>query len=165
MATDHEYEHFVGFLRGRGLRLTAERQALFGEIFRQHRHLDAEQLLAAMQQGGRKISRATVYRNLELLVESGLVQRQRLGRRRHVYEHLHRGQTHDHLICTGCGRVVEFVSRAIAALQVEICRAHGFDPGVHTLQIHGLCDRCSAARREREAKPEEGANPSSNGAG
>lgn len=150
MATDLEYNHFVSFLRGRGMRVTPERRALFREIFRQHRHLDADQLLEVMRERGRKISRATIYRNLDLLVECGLVQRQRLGRRRHVYEHLHSGQPHDHLICTGCGRVVEFVSRAIAALQGEICRAHGFDREVHTLQIQGLCNRCSAQRRQRQ---------------
>jgi Fur family transcriptional regulator, ferric uptake regulator len=165
MANEHEYDHFTGFLRSRGLRVTSERRELFAEIFRQHRHLDADQLLAALRERGGKISRATVYRNLELLVESGLVQRQRLGRRRHVYEHLHQGKTHDHLICTGCGRVVEFVSRAIAAMQGEICRAHGFDPGVHALQIQGLCNRCSAERREREAEPEEGTSPSPTEAG
>jgi Fur family transcriptional regulator, ferric uptake regulator len=152
MPTELEYDHFVSYLRGRGMRVTTERQALFGEIFRQHRHLDADQLLAAMQERGYKISRATVYRNLDLLVDCGLVQRQRLGRRKHVYEHLHAGQPHDHLICTDCGRVVEFVSRAIASLQREICRAHGFDPDVHSLQIQGLCDRCSSQRSRRQGQ-------------
>lgn len=155
MATEHEYDHFVSYLRRRGLRLTAERRALFREIYRQHRHVDADQLLAAMRERGLEISRATVYRNLDLLVECGLVQRQRLGRRRHVYEHLHTGQTHDHLICTGCGRVVEFVSRAIASLQGEICRAHGFDPEFHSLQIQGLCNLCSTERREPQTQLEE----------
>ena len=106
-----------------------------------------------MQARGLKISRATVYRNLDLLVECGLARKQRLGRRRFLYEHVHAGQHHDHLVCTGCGRVVEFVSPGIAALQTEICRAHGFVPSRHTLQINGLCNRCaeaeSGAGRER----------------
>ena len=148
MANAREKEQFLQFLRGRGQRVTGERLALFDEIFSQHGHIDAEQLLAAMKARGLKISRATVYRNLDLLVDSGLARKQRLGDRRFLYEHVHGGQgSHDHLVCTHCGRVVEFVSPGIAALQSEICRAHGFLPARHTLQISGLCNRCA----EREA--------------
>jgi Fur family transcriptional regulator, ferric uptake regulator len=140
-----EQQRFFAYLRGRGLRLTRERRELFAEIFAQHRHLDADELLRAMREQGSTISRATVYRNLELLVECGLVRKHRLGRNRHLYEHLHAGQEHDHLVCSLCGRVVEFKSPGIAALQTEICRAHGFDPGRHTLQILGVCRGCAPA--------------------
>jgi Fur family transcriptional regulator, ferric uptake regulator len=148
MAEIREKEQFLRFLRGRGQRVTGERLALFDEIFSQHGHIDADELLAAVRARGLKISRATVYRNLDLLVDSGFARKQRLGHRRFLYEHVHGGQgSHDHLVCSGCGRVVEFVSPGIAALQSEICRAHGFVPGRHTLQISGLCNRCA----EREA--------------
>ena len=143
MATVREKEQFLQFLHGRGQRVTGERLALFEEIFSQHGHIDAEALLDAMKARGLKISRATVYRNLDLLVESGLARKQRLGSRGFLYEHVHAGQHHDHLVCTGCGRVVEFVSPGIAALQGEICRAHGFVPMRHTLEISGLCNRCA----------------------
>jgi Fur family ferric uptake transcriptional regulator len=145
MANAREKEQLLQYLRGRGQRVTAERLALFDEIFSQHGHIDAEELLAAMKARGLKISRATVYRNLDLLVESGLARKQRLGSRGFLYEHMHFGQQHDHLVCTGCGRVVEFVSPGIAALQGEICRAHGFVPARHTLQISGLCNACAEA--------------------
>jgi Fur family ferric uptake transcriptional regulator len=145
MANAREKEQFLRFLRDRGQRVTAERLALFDEIFSLHGHLDAEELLAAMKARGLKISRATVYRNLDLLVESGFARRQRLGSRGFLYEHVHAGQQHDHLVCTGCGRVVEFVSPGIAALQAEICRAHGFVPTRHALQIAGLCNACAEA--------------------
>ena len=145
MANAREKEQLLQYLRGRGQRVTGERLALFDEIFSQHGHIDAEELLGAMKARGLKISRATVYRNLDLLVECGLVRKQRLERNRFLYEHMHSGQQHDHLVCTGCGRVVEFVSPGIAALQGEICRAHGFVPTRHTLQIAGLCNRCAEA--------------------
>ena len=155
MANVREKERFLDFLRGRGQRVTGERLALFDEIFSQHGHIDAEELLGAMQQRGLKISRATVYRNLDLLVESGLARKQRLESRGFLYEHVHAGQHHDHLVCTGCGRVVEFVSPGIAALQAEICRAHGFVPMRHTLQISGFCNRCAeaAASPQSELQP------------
>jgi Fur family ferric uptake transcriptional regulator len=139
-----ERQHFIKFVRERGLRLTSERLALFDEIFAQHGHVDAEELLRAMQSHGLKTSRATVYRNLDLLVECGLVRKHRLGGNRHLYEHVHVGQRHDHLICRECSRVVEFVSPVIEAMQTEICRAHGFEISSHSLQILGLCVDCAA---------------------
>jgi len=151
MSDARERERFLLFLRNQGHRVTQERLALFDEIFAQHKHIDAEELLGAMKERGLKISRATVYRNLDLLVECGLVRKQRLGRDRFLYEHIHGGQHHDHLVCTECGRVVEFVSPGIAALQGEICRAHGFLPSRHTLQISGLCNECASAQRAEPA--------------
>jgi Fur family transcriptional regulator, ferric uptake regulator len=145
MTNVREKEQFLRFLRDRGQRVTGERLALFDEIFSHHDHIDAEALLEAMKTRGLKISRATVYRNLDLLVESGLARKQRLNGRGYLYEHMHAGQQHDHLVCTGCGRVVEFVSPGIVALQAEICRAHGFVPTRHTLQIAGLCNLCAQA--------------------
>jgi Fur family ferric uptake transcriptional regulator len=152
----HEEDQFVRFLRARGLRQTAERRLLCREIFAQHGHIDAEQVLAAVRVSGQPISRATVYRNLELLVEAGLVERVRVGRRT-VFEHVHPGQTHDHLGCRTCGRLVEFVSPAIAAMLSEICRAHGFRPDGNQLQILGECTRCAAAA-EPVARPLEAAH-------
>lgn len=146
MSNARERERFLQFLRDRGHRVTQERLALFEEIFAQHKHIDAEELLATIKSRGLKISRATVYRNLDLLVECGMVRKQRLGRDRFLYEHVHGGQHHDHLVCTGCGRVVEFMSPGIAALQSEICRAHGFVPTRHTLQISGLCNDCAGTQ-------------------
>lgn len=129
------------------MRVTRERLDLFDEIYRQHGHIDADQILAAMKARGSTISRATVYRNLELLVACGLVRKQRLSSKGHLFEHIHPGQEHDHLVCTRCGRVVEFVSPGIAALQAGICRAHGFSPDHHQLQILGRCADCAGTKR------------------
>lgn len=140
-----EREHFLETLRRQGLRATPERLLLLEEVYTQHGHLDAEELLRAVRRRGARISRATVYRNLDLLVRCGLVRKYRLGHDRFLYEHVHAGLEHDHLVCGSCGRVVEFVSPGIRALQTEICRAHGFVPGPQTLQITGLCVRCAEA--------------------
>lgn len=153
MVETTERKQFVDFLRDNGHRVTQERLTLFDEIFTLHGHIDAEELLESMVERGQKISRATVYRNLDLLVECGLVLKHRLGRGRYVFEHVHTGQRHDHLVCSDCGRVAEFVSPGIAALQQEICRAHGFVPGRHSLQITGLCRDCSG--RQDDERPDE----------
>lgn len=123
--------------------MTAERRALLRAIFAQHRHVDVDEVIDAVRTGGLEISRATVYRNLDLLVRCGLVHQVRLPGRRVVYEHLHPGQRHDHLSCRRCGRIVEFVSPGIAAMLGEICRAHGFDGAALQLQISGRCRDCA----------------------
>jgi Fur family ferric uptake transcriptional regulator len=146
MSTAAERQQFLAYLKGHGHRVTSERLEVFEEIYAQHGHIDAEKLLGSLRERGAKVSRATVYRNLDLMVGCGLVRKSNLGQGRNLYEHLHAGQDHDHLVCESCGRVVEFVSPGIAALQAEICRAHGFVGGRHTLQIQGLCNRCSTGR-------------------
>ncbi len=155
MRTPPELDQFLRFLHARGLRITAERRALCEEIFEQHGHIDAEQVLAAARAAGHRISRATIYRNLELLVECGLVHKYRLGGRRFLYEHVHAGLQHHHLTCRRCRRVVEFVSPGIGAMLIEICRAHRFAVSTHELQILGLCNDCQALERRAE-KPASG---------
>ena len=143
MAPEIERQQFIDYIRERGMRVTRERMALLDEIYRQHGHIDADELLEGAEAAGHSVSRATVYRTLDLLVDCGLVQRQRLGRNRFLYEHLHPGQRHDHLACRECGRVVEFVSPGIQAMLTEICRAHGFDKDDRQLQIVGVCEACA----------------------
>ncbi|MEM1247604.1 MAG: Fur family transcriptional regulator [Acidobacteriota bacterium] len=145
MQYESERQLFRDTVRRRGLRMTATRLALFDEVFTQHGHLDVQQLIEALRRRGSKISRATVYRNLDLLESCGLVKKHQMGGRQSLYEHVHGGESHDHLVCRECGRVVEFVSVGIAALQQEICRAHGFDPSDHSLQIESRCLDCRSA--------------------
>lgn len=137
-----ELEEFLKVLREKGHRVTETRLALFREIYSHHSHIDADALLESMNERGKKISRATLYRNLDLMAEYGFVEKRRMGGNRYLYEHVHAGLRHDHLVCPECGKVVEFVSPGIEAMQREICKAHGFDPDRHTLQIHSVCDEC-----------------------
>jgi len=151
MALDRERTQFLSYLKQSRQRVTAERLSVFEEIFAQDGHIDAEDLLASLLEAGVEISRATVYRNLDLLVDAGLVTKHRLGRNHFLYEHVYSGQDHDHLVCVSCGRVVEFVSPGIIAMQSEICRLHGFVPERHSLEISGLCRTCAEAASDSPA--------------
>ena len=149
---DPERRLFRDFLATKGLRITRERLALFYEIFGNHRHFDAEQLLRLMQRKHRKISRATVYRTLDLLVAAGLVSRQRFAGEEYQYEHVHPGEHHDHLVCLTCQRVIEFSNDEIERLQDEVCARYGFRPERHTHRIEGRCAECLDAGQKDAAQ-------------
>jgi Fur family ferric uptake transcriptional regulator len=137
-----EISRFQDFLAGQGLKLTAERAALLREIFSAHYHFEADELLFKMKEKRVKISRATIYRTLELLVKSGMVRRVHLGEDHYHYEFVRGNSHHDHLICTTCGSVIEFNDPILEKRQLEICQRKKFTATFHNLQILGLCDSC-----------------------
>lgn len=141
-ALQREIHRFQNFLAGQGLKLTNERAALVREIFSTHYHFEADELLFKMKEKSLKISRATIYRTLELLVRSGMVRRVHLGEDHYHYEYVSGNSHHDHLICTTCGSVIEFHDPAIEQRQREICERKKFTPTFHNLQILGVCDSC-----------------------
>src|SRR6478609_85863 len=157
---NREQAIFRKYLERRGLILTAERQALFDELFARHEHFEADELLVRLRAKHKKISRATIYRTLDLLVDSGIVGRVRIGETGYRYERLRAGEHHDHLICNECGRVIEFLEPRIENLQDEVCERYGFLPLSHSHQMRDICRQCrplvkkqNAAARSLEAAP------------
>lgn len=147
-----EVDRFRDFLEEHGQKLTSEREALVREIFATHYHFEADELLFRMKQKGVKISRATIYRALDLLVKSGMVRRVHLGEDHFHYERVTRDEEHhDHLICTTCGAVVEFHDADLEARRKLICENHDFEPTFHNLQILGVCKRCRRKGEQPEA--------------
>jgi Fur family ferric uptake transcriptional regulator len=145
-----EREIFRKYLERRGLKLTAERQALFEELFARHEHLEADELLVRLRGKHKKISRATIYRTLELLVDSGIVGRVRIGEAGYRYERLRAGDHHDHLICDQCGRVIEFFEPRIEALQDVVAERYGFVLLSHSHQMRGICRSCRPRAKSGE---------------
>lgn len=151
---EKELGRFQSFLQRQGLKLTNERSALVREIFARHYHFDADELLFTLKEKHIKISRATIYRTLDLLVRSGMVRRVHLGEDHYHYESV--GQNshhHDHLICTTCGDVVEFLDAKLEARKREICEQNNFKPTFNNLQILGVCGDCEA-RGEQPDSPD-----------
>lgn len=142
IAAEREVGRFQGYLQQQGLKLTTERQALVREIFGTHYHFEADELLIRMRDKRLKISRATVYRTLELLVKSGMVRRVHLGEDHYHYERVAENSHHDHLVCTACGGVLEFHDPQLEERQLLICARRGFTPTFHNLQILGICGKC-----------------------
>ena len=141
------HDHFGRFLAGKSLRYTAERRAVVDAVFEKHRHFEADDLLLwARAKAGARVSRATIYRTLELLVNSGLVRQMTFGdKTTHHYEQVLGIPHHDHLICLACGRVQEVFSADLEREQEALCARHGFEVHHHNLEVFGLCRRCRAA--------------------
>jgi Fur family ferric uptake transcriptional regulator len=146
-----EVDRFAAFLQQQGLKLTAERAALVREIFSTHYHFEADELLFKMKEKAVKISRATVYRTLELLVKTGMVRRVHLGEDHYHYEHVTGNSHHDHLVCTTCGSVIEFHDAWLEERQREICKKKHFTPTFHNLQILGVCETCKRKGEQPDA--------------
>jgi len=133
---------FAEFLAGQGLKFTPERRAVLEAVFEIHRHFDADEMVNIIKQRDKKISRATVYRTLDLLVKGGFVRAMELGDAKKVYEHIIGHRHHDHMICTECGRTIEFDEDLIESLQQQVCDRLNFQPHRHSLRIFGLCEGC-----------------------
>ncbi|MDQ6892561.1 MAG: transcriptional repressor [Acidobacteriota bacterium] len=153
---NREQTIFRKYLERRGLKLTSERQALFDELFARHEHMEPDELLVRLRTKHKKISRATIYRTLDLLVDSGIVGRVRIGDTGYRYERLRAGEHHDHLICNECGRVIEFFEPAIENLQDEVCERYGFLALSHSHQLRGICRQCRPRAARAQAKAEDG---------
>jgi len=143
---------FMDFLAQKNLRLTAQRQVIIDTAFSTDQHFTAEQLLAWSRERDRSVSRATVYRTLPLLTESGLVREMDFGKDCKFYdpnyaEHPH----HNHIICQDCEKIVEFESEKIEKLESEISQRLGFSIRSHRLQITASCEelkRLGACKRK-----------------
>lgn len=131
--------------RPKPLRFTEAQRRMIHFIFSRHNHFDAEQLCSELDRANLDISRATVYRTLNKLVNAGLLRRVQLGNRV-AYEHDYGYPQHEHLVCDTCGKVIEFEAPQLESLYEAVCRQHGFQPSRHSLVVRGLCADCVRSR-------------------
>lgn len=134
-------QRFIDFLSTKQLRMTSQRQAIIESVFSTTEHFTAEQLLEWSRARDASVSRATVYRTLPLLTESGLVKEMDFGKDHKFYdpnyaEHPH----HNHIVCSDCQKIVEFESDRIEQLENEITSKLGFSVQSHKLQITANCE-------------------------
>ena len=106
------------------------------------RHFSAEDILIALKQRKSKVSRATIFRAINLFLEKGLLCPIDLGKGFRMYELAINSGHHDHLYCIKCGRIIEFEDENIEKLQTKACQDKQFSPLRHTLRIVGLCKEC-----------------------
>lgn len=137
---------FGRYLRDQGLPLTPQREAVADLIFSTDGHLSVDEMEQRLRESGERLGKATIYRTLDLLVRSKLVEEHDFGEGFKRYEHrLSRRPEHEHLICLECGGVTEFTSDEVWNVRTQVSRDHGFRPSRHRLEIYGLCGDCQAS--------------------
>jgi Fur family ferric uptake transcriptional regulator len=141
-------ERFEEFVQSRGKRRSSQRRMIVEQVFSRHDHFDADDLLEQLREVAldRKVSRATVYRTLAELVESGLLREMDLKGRK-VYEHDYGYPQHDHLHCQKCDKLIEFSSDEIKGIRDAVAREHQFRVLGHRLIINGICAECNRSKR------------------
>lgn len=137
-----EKEIFLEHIQKKGLRRTAQREQILEVFLKTEDHLSSEDLYWLVQKQDPNVGQTTVYRTLKLLTDAGLAREVRLGDGRTYYEHHFDHDHHDHMICTECGRVIEFFSAEIERLQDEMADEYNFKPTHHSLRILGICEQC-----------------------
>ena len=133
---------FRDILRREGLKYTAQRVAVLEELLKDQGHRECEDIYLSLRQNGSNVSRATVYRTMNILVKNGYARKMEIGDGCSRYERKVGIPHHDHLICSSCGIILEFIDQDIEDLQNKIAKRYHFKLQRHIHQLFGICKQC-----------------------
>jgi len=134
---------FRAYIKAQGLRKTPERETIIGEIFSTHDHFDVDELFLRLRNKKKRISKASLYRTIPLLIESGLIKEVYFDNGHLHYEQICGHKHHCHLRCVNCGKIVEFADDAVAKIQDRISKKYGFVITAHRFELVGHCPECA----------------------
>ncbi len=144
-------EIFRRYLRERSLPVTTQREQVAEVLFAAGGHLSVEDIEGLLRQRGLHVGKATIYRTLDLLAQSGMVHERDFGEGFRRYERAPGHPHHEHLICLRCGKVVEFANEKLERMKELIAAEYGFQHRHHRLEIYGVCRECQ--QRDAAAQP------------
>ena len=142
MANNKLLSDFKDVLKKEGLKITPQRISVLEEIMKDKGHRESEDIYMAIKVRKTHVSRATVYRTLDILVQNGFARKLNLGDGRARYEKKIDSPHHDHMICNDCGKIIEFVNDEIEKIQEEITKQQQFKLQQHIHQLFGICKEC-----------------------
>lgn len=134
---------FQDYLRAQGLKSTNQRMTILETFLQSKSHYSTEDLYLKLRRQDPKIGYATVHRTLKLFAECGIAVELNFGDGQTRFEPLNAEQHHDHLVCTGCGQIIEFEEPRIEQLQEEVARRYDFQCESHRHELYGLCSACA----------------------
>jgi Fur family ferric uptake transcriptional regulator len=140
-----ELEAFREFLRSRGYRVTKEREAIAESILRNRDHFDVDELFFSLKPRT-PISKASIYRAIPLLIESGLLGEVYLENGHMHYERVYGREHHSHLRCLKCHKIFEFSAPELSAIEKRISKQEGFKSERHKFEIWGICSACQTEK-------------------
>lgn len=139
---------FLAYLRDHNLPVTAQRHAIAEVVLCSDRHVSADEIERELWARGAAVGTATIYRTLDVMVRSGLVVERDFGEGFRRFEPARDEPNHEHLICTACGRVVEFHEERLDRMTMLIAEQNDFARQRHKLVIEGVCGVCRGMRNE-----------------
>ena len=142
MVDEKILEKFKKILHKESLKVTPQRIAVLEEMLKDMGHRESEEIYFSIKEQNINVSRATVYRTLDILVQNKFVRKLNLGDGRARYENKVGGHHHDHMICNSCGLIIEFVDPQIEKLQDVIAEKNKFILTNHIHQLFGICQDC-----------------------
>ena len=133
---------FRSFVAKKGLRNTPEREGIIAEIFAVNDHFDVDELYLRLRGKGSRVSKASIYRNLPLIMECGLIREVWHEDGHQHYEPIYGQGHHCHLRCVRCGDVIDFVEQELTQVEKRLAEKYQFEIVGHQLDVTGYCSKC-----------------------
>lgn len=145
-SNNYEKENFRSLIESDNIGRVEDRLNIIDAFLGTEEHVTLEDLISLLKERGYDYERDFVRLCLNRWVEQGFAQKKKFEGQPPRYEHRHLGKHHDHIICTKCGRIIEFSNDEMERLQVKIAASQGFHVLQHKMEIYGLCSECRVKR-------------------